>query len=62
MSEAENDMVDGYRDGRQRDSMEPGQNRSEAYRFGFANGRDDLTKNPRAPAEILRAEAERILA
>jgi hypothetical protein len=62
MSDAENEMIEGYFDGLRAESPEAGPNRSEAYRFGFANGRDDLTKTPRAPAEILRAEAERILA
>ena len=35
------EMVDGYRDGADLDCPDPGPNRGEAYRHGFANGRDD---------------------
>ena len=58
-SEAE--MAEGYRDGGDPDSPEPGSNRSEAYTHGFANGRDDLSNRPRASAAVLRGQADAIL-
>lgn len=33
------DMVDGYRDAGDPDAPDPGPNRSESYRHGFANRR-----------------------
>lgn len=38
----------GYPDGRKPDSPQPLGNRSHSYRHGFANGRDNLAKHPRA--------------
>lgn len=58
---AEQEMMDGYRDGRDANSPEPGPNRSPAYRHGFLNGRDDLHHSPRDRASVLRARAEMIL-
>ena len=65
------EMTDGYRDGADLDgpalptsgksSFEPGPNRGEAYRHGFANGRDDRRGAPRASTAWIRAEADRIL-
>ncbi len=55
------EMVDGYRDGADLDCPDPGPNRGEAYRHGFANGRDDRRGAPRASTAWLRAEADRIL-
>jgi hypothetical protein len=52
------DMVEGYKDGLNPDSPPPSDNRSYSYRHGFANGRDDLAKQPRASAATLRAEAQ----
>ena len=55
------EMLEGYRDGLDADSPEPSANRSHSYRHGFANGRDDLRKKPRASADALRrlaAESE----
>lgn len=54
---ANDDMVEGYFDGLDRDSPEPSANRSESYRHGFANGRDDLARRARAPAALIRAGA-----
>lgn len=57
------EMAQGYRDGRDANSPEPSSNRSHSYRHGFLNGRDDLMRKPRASAERLReeaAEAERL--
>lgn len=53
----ETEMVEGYRDGRDPNSPEPSSNRSHSYRHGFANGRDDLVKKPRARACFLREKA-----
>lgn len=56
------DMLEGYLDGLNPNSPEPASNRSHSYRHGFANGRDDLRKKPRAPAAALRAAAAEALA
>lgn len=55
---AEREMVAGYLDGANLDNPEPSDNRSHSYRHGFANGRDDATKRPRATAEVLRMAAD----
>lgn len=56
---AEQEMVDGYMDGRKSDSPEPSSNRSRSYRHGFQSGRDDLAGMPSAPyAERLRMADE----
>lgn len=62
MSRAEDEMVEGYMDGRNPDSPPPSGNRSRAYRHGFQSGRDDLAKVPSAPFAVRRAQAEAILA
>lgn len=36
---ANNDMVEGYKDGRDLDAPEPSDNRSRSYRHGFMVGR-----------------------
>lgn len=51
-------MLEGYRDGINPETPEPSENRSESYRHGFANGRDDSNNKPRAPAHILRELAD----
>lgn len=51
------DMVKGYRDGRDPSSPEPSGNRSASYRHGFMNGRDDLRQRPRALAWEIRRMA-----
>lgn len=56
------DMMQGYIDGRDPDAPEPSANRSASYRHGFANGRDDLRKQPRACAADLREMAARAAA
>jgi len=56
------EMVEGYRDGRDPDSPEPSANRSESYRHGFLNGRDDHASSPRAPASLLRLAADAAIA
>ncbi len=57
----ENDMAEGYRDGRDPDSPQPSFNRSRSYRHGFQSGRDDLAKRTSASAAIRRIEAEEAL-
>lgn len=52
------EMLNGYLDGLDPNAPEPSSNRSHSYRHGFANGRDDLRKNPRAPAAVLRKMAD----
>lgn len=59
--DARAEMAEGYRDGSDLDAPAPGPNRSEAYRHGFANARDDRASKPRATAQWLREEAARIL-
>ena len=59
---ANDDMVRGYRDGFDPDNPEPGPNQSAIYRHGFANGRDDLCRRPRATAEQLRREVDLAMA
>ena len=54
------DMLEGYFDGLRDDRLELPKtfsNRSRSYCHGWLNGRDDRTRNPRAPAYILRLQA-----
>ena len=51
---ANDEMVEGYRDGLDLSVPEPSDNRSHSYRHGFANGRDDRAGKPRGS----RAELE----
>jgi hypothetical protein len=46
--QANDDMVEGYKDGFDLDAPEPSANRSASYRHGFANGRDDRRGKVRA--------------
>lgn len=55
---AEEEMLEGFLDGFDLDSPEPSDNRSRSYRHGFANGRDDRRRQPRASAQELRRLAE----
>jgi hypothetical protein len=57
------DMVDGYLDGfeDERDEYPAQSNRSEAYRHGWLDGRDDRLGTPRASAQVIRDEAARII-
>jgi hypothetical protein len=47
------EMTDGYRDGLDPDSPEPSANRTQSYRYGFLNGRDDLRHAPRVLGESM---------
>ena len=60
-TEGEREMKEGYWDGFDPGSPEPGPNRSACYRHGFLNGRDDRRGRPRAPAAVIRAQAERLI-
>lgn len=42
MRPANQEMIEGYNDGRNADSPEPNANRSQSYRHGFLAGRADL--------------------
>ena len=44
------EMLEGYRDGRNPDNPEPSDNRSYSYRHGFANGRADKNGKPAFPS------------
>ena len=46
MIEANEEMVSGYRDGRNLENPEPNDNRSHSYRHGFAVGRSDRAGQP----------------
>lgn len=62
MGWAEDEMVDGYMDGRIPDSPEPSGNRSRSYRHGFQSGRDDLSRKPSAPYAMRVKQADEALA
>lgn len=53
------EMVEGYMDGRSSDldELPVGNNRSDSYKHGWNNGRDDRLQRPRASASTLRQEA-----
>lgn len=56
--QANDDMMQGYRDGLRKDAVEPGANHSASYRHGWANGRDDRLGQPRAGAKTLGEMAD----
>ncbi len=59
---ANDDMVQGYLDGLDRDCPEPSDNRSASYRHGFRNGRDDiLGRPPRASYKAICEAADRAM-
>ena len=61
--EANEEMIDGYRDGFDMDCPEPSGNRSASYRHGFLNGRDDRRGKPRASyAELNRQGLAAVIA
>ena len=59
---AMDEMTEGYCDGLDLDCPEPSTNRSNAYRHGFANGRDDRRHSPRDTAANLRLMADQAIA
>jgi hypothetical protein len=61
MSFGEQEMVDGYFDGRRPEMPEPSDNRSASYRHGFRSGRADLGR-PRAESfDETQAAADRAI-
>lgn len=60
---AEQEMTEGFLDGLAdgRTELPALSNRSEAYQFGWLNGRDDRIHKPRKPAAVLRQEAALII-
>ena len=54
---ANDDMMQGYLDGYERDAVRPGPNRSASYVHGWKNGRDDRIGMPRSTAAELREKA-----
>lgn len=59
---ANEEMVEGYRDGLDLSSPEPSANRSHSYRHGFASGRDDRAGKPRASYEQIIRWADEAMA
>jgi len=45
------EMTDGYHDGLDPDSPEPSASRTQSYRYGFLNGRDELRRKTRVRGE-----------
>lgn len=56
---ADEEFVDGYRDGHDGDAPEPGPNRSAAYRHGFEVARAERAGRP-IPAAVSRRRAAEI--
>ena len=56
-NEAWQEMRAGYADGLDENSPQPSDNRSDSYKHGWMNGRDDLAGEPRANAQELREAA-----
>lgn len=46
LNPANDEMLDGYRDGRDLSNPEPSGNRSHSYRHSFACGRADMAMQP----------------
>lgn len=55
---AEDEMWEGYQDGRKADNPEPSANRSRSYRHGFAAGRADLNRSLPCSFDEMRRRAE----
>lgn len=53
------EMTEGYRDGLNPNSPEPAANRTQAYRYGFLNGREELRRKSRGLAESTAAPPHR---
>jgi hypothetical protein len=51
------EMADGYRDGLNPDSPEPSASRTQSYRYGFLNGRDELRRKTRVLGESMPSRA-----
>jgi hypothetical protein len=55
---ANEEMVQGYLDGRDPNNPEPSLNRSASYRHGFGSGRADLGAPPRGTFDEIRRMAQ----
>jgi hypothetical protein len=60
MTFADDEILQGYRDGLDPCSPKPTGNRTPAYCHGWLNGRDDLSQSPRASAATLRSAADQV--
>ena len=60
VDDVQRELLHGYMDGFDKDAIEPNDNRTEAYRFGWLNGRDDRIGEPRDTAKNLREELQSI--
>lgn len=58
---ANDDMVEGYRDGRDPDSPEPSANRSASYRHGHAVGRAEIENRRLGRFDAVVAAADRAM-
>jgi hypothetical protein len=61
MRPIDREFVDGYFDGHDTDTPEPGANRSAAYRHSFEIGRREKEGRDPIPAAISREKARRIM-
>lgn len=59
---ANDDMIEGYRDGRDPDSPEPSANRSASYRHGHAVGRSEINRTRLGSFDAVVAAADRAMA
>jgi hypothetical protein len=59
MTDANDDYMQGYTDGRDKGCPEPNNNRSERYKHSFAVGRAELNNQP-IPADVSRKHVEEI--
>lgn len=55
---ANDEMIEGFRDGYDLACPEPSENRSHSYRHGFKAGRMDKGVVPRVGAQEMRRQAE----
>jgi hypothetical protein len=62
MRPANDEMVQGYRDGWDLDNPLPSENRSHSYQHGFANARDDRCGHPRDYCKNLSRMADEAMA
>lgn len=62
MEKANEEMIQGYRDGFNPDTPEPSGNRSHSYRHGFKAGRNDISKEDERPFKGMSAQAINLLA
>jgi hypothetical protein len=58
---ANQEMVDGYLEGRDLDSPEPSANRSQSYKHGFMVGRGEKTGTLTQDAAYLREAADKAM-